>query len=72
MSLCQKRARSNGIPRRNVQMLLWQASVHVSKRGMSATCNQQVSFGQHDKPELQTLLLQASSPTSGSPPWGVS
>ncbi len=47
-------------------MLLWQASVHTSKRGISATCNQQMSFGQHDEPKLQMVLLQANSPTTSS------
>ncbi len=51
-------------------MLLWHAaSVHTSKRGISATYTQQVSFGQYDKTNVEKfhmVLRQVSSPTSSS------
>ena len=51
-------------------MLLWHAaSVYTSKRGISATYTQQVSFGQYDKTNVEKfhmVLRQVSSPTSSS------
>ncbi len=37
MNLCQNRARSNGMPTRKVQMLLWQAKVHSNSKGICDT-----------------------------------
>ena len=51
-------------------MLLWHAaSVYTSKRGISATYTQQVSFGQYEKTNVEKfhmVLRQLSSPPSSS------